>query len=1406
MLPNDEPTFFNTDSYIFPGLIPNNSNNLDNSQQLSSSAETLPEDDEILRFSSEIVDDSDETEVNIIEGTDDDDILIGTDGDDIINSSWGEDTITGGDGNDTFVYLGGRHVLDIITDFEYCHDRLDLTGLLDDPNVTIEEAIESGYFGYETDGEGTVVVTEGHSIAYRLMTLQGFTAEEVNSENFLTDILTGSCSSNDREAPVISAELLNDTGEDDTDNITSDPTIKGTVTDESEIVSLKAGFNDTPTSDFIDITAEISEDGTFELNQQLLEEILGDTLTNDTYTLKLQATDEHNNSSEISEFTFTLDTETSEIQAELLNDTGASDTDEITSDPTIKGTVTDNNDISSLVVSFNQQNLEYELKDNLDTEGNFELTKEILEEIKGEDLESGTHTLYFQAIDNADNTSEIYEYSFTLDTTTELTIELDTEFDTPPTGDNITEAETVTLSGQTEPNQTVTLEETGEIVTADEEGKFEFVEVELEIGENLFNATVEDDAGNQETAEITITRDEIILIENDNFNPTKTKTIEIPETSSQLNINIADIAFDTTDNNNINDAFELSLIDENGFSLVHTIKSERNSFFNLTEGETPTLAAGVEFDGETITLDLSQLTPGIQATLQAKLINNDSDTETTVHIREIKIEATSSTTPPINTPESPDSTATEIDFDHLSDVSGMVATEYLQTSLNDESNILYVDLATESATENPLRGTLLLGISNLNHPSIRVIDADGTTPEELPYYNLTDTGTETVAFYNPQGLQFDYELVFLGELNIAPEFASDADVEAIVGRSYIYEALAVDADGDELSYSLMESPVGMSIDEETGEIVWSPTVEDVGTHGVRVRVEDEVGAFAEQNYVLSVVEGRPNRSPVWGSLPVVDASVNGDYVYDAVATDADGDVLSFSLVEAPEGMEVDEETGVVSWVPVGEQVGVEGVVLRVSDGNGGVAEQEFGIFVRQEEGNREPIIVSEPETEINVALNTSPWEDVVFGIKSHGVAGEPHPSKMPAHLFSLPADGSEFTDIGLLTLDGEQIDADGLAISRQYGLLAFQSTPNDSTLISINPDTAVATIVGESLVGREIRGAVFDRSDNLWALDSDNDELLKIDPEAGNVLESKTLMLEGEQFNLSDTTDIAISADGTFYAISDFSSRFFTLDPEAGVLTYEATGGNQYLSGLTFSGAADESQLFAYDVYGSEEIYVYDLDNSYSRSMLFSNIIPSFNAGRGDLAALIPPTTEYQYPVEAIDPDEDVLAYSLETAPDGMTIDPNTGEIIWNPTVEELYQTTESSSEQIIFFGEDISNLGDSSRLPTIPNSDDARDAFLSKLVGVETEDFESFAHNERPSNLTFGADTAAFLGRPNVRQTSSGTYNGTFPTSGDKSLFHFGSAGSFQVEFSHPQAAFGFYATDVGDGGGTTDFGTTSC
>ncbi|WP_237397018.1 Ig-like domain-containing protein, partial [Okeania sp. KiyG1] len=419
MLSNDELNIFKTDSLTVSGLVNNNDNEFNFPQPLLSSEDTftvLPLDEETLRFSSQLIDD---IEVNTIEGTPGRDNLVGTEGDDIIIGFQGRDTITGGDGNDTFLYTSIIDAGDIITDFEVGQDKIDFTEVLDGMGLTGDDPIESGYVGFRTYETDVIVTIHPNGAAGRrrsFLRLQGLADDAVDNESFLADVLG---LNSDIEVPVISAELLNDTGEDDSDGITSDPTIIGTINTESEVVSLTAGFNETSVEDFVDVTAALLEDGSFELNQELLENVLGDTLTNGTYSLKLQATDSGGNLSEVIEFEFTFDLDVSVpiVSAELLNDTGEDDSDGITSDPTIIGTINTESEVVSLTAGFNETSVEdfVDVTAALLEDGSFELNQELLENVLGDTLTNGTYSLKLQATDSGGNLSEVIEFEFTFD-------------------------------------------------------------------------------------------------------------------------------------------------------------------------------------------------------------------------------------------------------------------------------------------------------------------------------------------------------------------------------------------------------------------------------------------------------------------------------------------------------------------------------------------------------------------------------------------------------------------------------------------------------------------------------------------------------------------------------------------------------------------------------------------------------------------------------------------------------------------------------------------------------------------------------------------------------------------------------------------------------------------------------
>lgn len=107
---------------------------------------------------------------------------------------------------------------------------------------------------------------------------------------------------------LVQAQLANDTapqGTTNVDTLTADATINGKVIDPSLVSSLKVGFKDAP-GDFVDVTTEVNADGIFTLDREALEQILGASLLNGSYTVVLQATNTQGQTSDI-QVAFTLD-------------------------------------------------------------------------------------------------------------------------------------------------------------------------------------------------------------------------------------------------------------------------------------------------------------------------------------------------------------------------------------------------------------------------------------------------------------------------------------------------------------------------------------------------------------------------------------------------------------------------------------------------------------------------------------------------------------------------------------------------------------------------------------------------------------------------------------------------------------------------------------------------------------------------------------------------------------------------------------------------------------------------------------------------------------------------------------------------------------------------------------------
>jgi hypothetical protein len=524
----------------------------------------------------------------------------------------------------------------------------------------------------------------------------------------------------------------------------------------------------------------------------------------------------------------------------------------------------------------------------------------------------GLHTVHFRATDKAGNVSSPVDLAFTLHTIAlPVDFQLAAGANLLPQAPGHTSQSIVTLTGTTAPNLSVVLQQTGAHTTADARGAFSFTGVTLTPGDNPFTVTATDSSGNVGTAAHTITRDVTNLSEDGSFTVPFDLPFTVPQQPALLQFSFDNLQFGDP-GTFMHDAFEAALVDAQGNPLVLPIAGSHDAFFNITQGQQPVLGANAQQTDNTVSVDLAHIPAGTAATLVVRLVNNDADTgtvRTAVRLDDIEVVPGSLGTPAGTTLPALASPARHaLDFTTLSDVTSSLTSSYGQTSFHEAGTVLFAYLTLSNAGTYGVDGPLVAVLEHISDPTVGVRNADGATPQGLPYFDLTaalpgqtlapgrSTAARRLEFSNPNQVRFTYDLVVLGALNQPPVFTSQPNTEAIPGVPYVYQATSTDPDTQEtLTYSLSSAPAGMTVDGASGKVAWSPQPSDLGTHMVALRVDDGRGASAEQDFTVTAISAPPNRPPLFTSTPVFDANVGTPYTYQATATDPDGDPLRFAL-------------------------------------------------------------------------------------------------------------------------------------------------------------------------------------------------------------------------------------------------------------------------------------------------------------------------------------------------------------------------------------------------------------------------------------------------------------------------------------------------------------------------------
>ncbi|MDX1926135.1 MAG: putative Ig domain-containing protein [Pirellulaceae bacterium] len=324
------------------------------------------------------------------------------------------------------------------------------------------------------------------------------------------------------------------------------------------------------------------------------------------------------------------------------------------------------------------------------------------------------------------------------------------------------------------------------------------------------------------------------------------------------------------------------------------------------------------------------------------------------------------------------------DLSQFSNTPGIDSTSSTQvqftgSTFNRVTNRLSVDLRIKNLNSDAIDSNTAVRFDTIDPTRVGLLNPDQRTAAGLPLVlfnsKIPTTGLgkdqssnpAALAFDNPVRDRFATEVTVLTRANRPPQFTSAPPVEATVGRIYRYAVTAIDPDGSSsLVYQLAGAPSGMTIDNASGLITWTPTLVDASTHTINIRVRDARGGEATQTYALGVALSRINRPPVFTTTPVIAVAPLANYQYPAAARDIDGDTILYSLSQSPAGMTIDSATGLVRAANLA--AGSYPVTITANDSRGGLASQEFTLFVGTTPTRSVPVIASTPPVVAFVGL------------------------------------------------------------------------------------------------------------------------------------------------------------------------------------------------------------------------------------------------------------------------------------------------------------------------------------------------------------------------------------------------------------------------------------------------------
>ena len=621
--------------------------------------------------------------------------------------------------------------------------------------------------------------------------------------------------------------------------------------------------------------------------------------------------------------------------------------------------------------------------------------------------------------------------------------------------------------------------------------------------------------------------------------------------------------------------------------------------------------------------------------------------------------------------------------------------------------------------------------------------------------------------------------------NDPPVFTSSPVKGAIVGRAYQYDANATDPDPtrDTLTFSLVQKPTGMTINASTGLIQWTPKLADSNKkYAVSIEVKDGNGGSTKQTFDVSVVD--KNIAPKISSTAPTKATEDTAYSYQVKASDADKDKLLYVLEVAPQGMQINKDTGAITWTPLNKDVKTHIVRIRVDDGKGGIARQSYNLVVANT--NDAPQITSTPPADAT--------EDTLYTYQVKAVDQDPTNDKLTYTLKNSPKGMSIDSGTGVITwkpgnadvnrhqVTIEVTDGKGGKVVQSYTLTvknvndapkftskAITTTKEDDVYsyraTAQDEDPSKDKLVFKLLIGP--KGMTADSGTGLVQWKPTNSDVgthkVSLYVEDGNGgSDTQTYTLTVTNVNDAPTITSKPPTGATQGKAYKYTLKASDIDPTKDKLTFKLTKSPTGMVLNPNTGALTWTPTQA--VVGTKQLVVAEVSDGKGGKDTQSWVIDVFNSNDPPKLTVKPgpqKATEdklFQYQIQATDPDKDVLLYSLTQSPKGLNINPIRGLIQWTPTNDDVGQhgvtvRIDDRKGGIVThtFTVTVANVNDKPTISSKPTTEAIEDKLYTYQITASdidpTKDTLAYSLTNSPKGMTINKSSGTIQWTPTNAQ-----------------------------------------------------------